>query len=347
MVPVIKNKQALMPCSEKRARKLMLKGEAKAYWQKGIFCISLIKEPSNNNFQAVVLGIDPGSKREGYTVATEKSVILNITSDTPNWVKDHVEARRVLRRCRRQRKTPYRSCRENRYSLRKFRVPPSTKSRWDTKLNMIKFLLGILPITIINVEDIKARTLKGKKKWNISFSPLEVGKAYFYQAIKDLNIQLILTEGYNTKLHRDKRGFAKSKAKLDFSWEAHNGDSHSLCEIVLQTDILPYLGLWQINYLQYYRRQLHVLQPIKNNIRKAYGTSISLGMPRGAVISYNNNLYYLGGSSKNMVAIHSIITGKRIKQYVKKEDINMLYTSNRRVQFLLRLKSWVSLHNFS
>ena len=42
MVPVFdKDKNPLMPCSERRAKKLMEKCRAKPYWFKGIFCIIL------------------------------------------------------------------------------------------------------------------------------------------------------------------------------------------------------------------------------------------------------------------------------------------------------------------
>lgn len=69
-----------MPCSEKRARLLIERKQAIKYWQKGIFCIRLLKEPSERKYQTVAASCDPGSLREGYTVATEKSVILNITT---------------------------------------------------------------------------------------------------------------------------------------------------------------------------------------------------------------------------------------------------------------------------
>ena len=321
--------------------------QAIPFWQKGIFCIILIKEPSDRKYQEVVLGIDPGSKREGYTVATNKSIILNITSNTPDWVKDHVETRRDLRRSRRYRKTPYRKSRENRSSLRKInRIPPSTKARWNAKLRIVKQLKSILPITIINIEDIKAISKENKKKWNISFSPLEVGKKWFYKEIENLNIKLILTEGYTTKQHRDNRGFTKSKSKLDYTWETHNVDSHSLCEMVFNKNIDPYYGIWRIDFLEYHRRQLHVQNPIKKNIRKQYGGTVSLGLSRGSVVKYKDKLVYIGGASKGKVAIHSIITGKRVKQHINKGDINILNITKRRVQFLPRLKPWVSLHIF-
>jgi len=40
-------------------------------------------------------------------------------------------------------------------------------------------LVKIFPITDFVVEDIKAKTL-GKHKWDVSFSPLEVGKEWFH-----------------------------------------------------------------------------------------------------------------------------------------------------------------------
>ncbi len=340
MVPVLdSNKKPLMPCSEKRARRLMEKKEAIAYWQKGIFCIKLLKEPSDRKYQAVALGIDPGSKREGYTAATEKDIVLNITTNTPTWVKGHIETRRTLRRSRRNRKTPYRACRSNRSTLKKLnRIPPSTKARWQAKLRVIKQLLKILPITVINVEDIKAATKLGKKKWNVSFSPLEQGKNWFYTELQTLVPQLIKTEGKETKQHRDSRGFEKSKKKLDYIWEAHNSDSHSLAEIAIRKEVKPFYGMYKVEFLEYHRRQLHVQNPIKGNVRKKYGTTVSLGMSRGSVLRYEGELTYLGGSSKGKVSIHDIITGKRITQNADKRDIKVLHITKQRTQLLPSLK---------
>ena len=349
MVPVLDtNNKPLFPCKERRARALLKRSEAIVCWQKGIFCIKLVRKETEKReeYPAIALGIDPGSKREGYTVATEKAVVLNITSDTPDWVKNHMETRRALRRARRSRKTPYRACRENRATLKSAnRIPPSTRSRWDAKLRMIKSLCNILLITIINVEDIKAISKEGKEKWNASFSPLEVGKQWFYSEVEKLGLTLLKTEGYKTKEQRVKRGFEKSREKLDYTWEAHNVDSHSLAEIALGSDIKPFLGMYKKEYLQYHRRQLQIQNPTANGCRKPYGSTVSLGMPRGSVVRYEGKLCYLGGSSKNMVSIHSIETGKRITQRAKKEEIKMLYTNSGRVQFLPGLKARASLHD--
>jgi hypothetical protein len=348
MVPVLdSNNQPLMPCRPARAKELMRKEDAKPYYQKGIFCIKLLREPSGRVCQPIALGIDPGSKREGYTAITEKAVVLNITTNTPDWVKEHIETRRNLRRSRRQRKTPYRACRENRATLRKSdRIPPSTKARWDAKLRIIKLLMRILPITAVNVENIAATTKEGKTKWNSSFSPLEVGKAWFYSEIKKLAVQLITTEGFDTAKHRATRGFDKSRDKLDYIWEAHNVDSHSLAEIALNTMVLPDKGLWKIQFHQQHRRQIQKQNPAKGNIRKLYGTTISLGLPRCSVARYKGKLIYIGGTSKGRISIHSIISGYRLSQNAKKEDIMLLHTASWRTQFISETKIWSSLHGF-
>ncbi len=337
MVPVLDSQNVpLMPCTEKRARLLMERGKALPYYQKGIFCVKMVVEPSERNYQDIALGIDPGSKREGYTVLTKNAVVLNITTDTPDQVKKSVEMRKILRRSRRSRKTPYRKCRSNRKSLSKSgRVPPSTKARWDAKLRMIKVLTSIIPITYINVEDIKAVTKESKRRWNRSFSPLDVGKVYFYNRIeKEFSaIKLTKTLGVDTSNHRKMRGFEKSRKKLDYIWEAHNVDSHCLAEIVLGVQVKPYTKLIALEWLKFYRRQLHVTVPAKDGFRRQYGGTVSMGIPRGTVCRYVGNskkhpaLCYVGGTSKGRVSTHNLNSGERLSRSVNVSDLHLLYVS--------------------
>jgi hypothetical protein len=348
-VPVLNEEyKALYPTTERRARRLMERGDAKPYWRKGVFCILLLRKESDQReeYKDVVVGIDTGSKREAYTVATEKSVVLNIITNTPDWIKDSVETRRNLRRTRRHRKTPYRKCRSNR--SRKIFLPPSTKARWDCKLRILKLLTTILPITKINIEDVAAKTKKNSPKWNNSFSPLEVGKNYLYNKIEELypNIILIKTKGYDTKIHRDNRGFIKSSKKLDYIWQSHNVDSHSLCEMILEKTISPFYGIYRIDFLKYNRRKLHYQNPIKGNVRRKYGGTVSLGISRGSLTRYKGKLAYVGGTSKGRISIHSIITGERLAQNIRKEKLIMLNNNKYRTQFLPLLKQWVSLQEY-
>ncbi len=68
-VPVkTKDGEVLMPMHAARARKFVQRGEATPYWDNGIYCICLNKEPSQRDTQEIAVGVDPGSKKEGFTV---------------------------------------------------------------------------------------------------------------------------------------------------------------------------------------------------------------------------------------------------------------------------------------
>lgn len=327
MVPVLdKDLVPLMPCKERRARTMMEKGRAKPYWKDGIFCIILQEEPSARNYSDVVVGIDPGSKREGITVATEQRVVMNITSDAITHVKDNLETRRMLRRSRRQRKTPYRKCRENRKNNNKDgKLPPSTKSRWDAKLRIVKKLKKILPITDVSVEDVAAKTIKHAKKWNSMFSPLETGKAYFYKAIKDMGLRLFKWKGYETHDWRLQVGYKKTSEKLKDTWEAHNVDSHCLCEMVLGYVIKPIKILYRIKFYCPMRRNLFKQTILKGNIRKRDGGSISLGFKKYTLVRHlKYGLSSIGGNYKGRVSLHDIYTNKRLTHGAKVDDLTIV-----------------------
>ena len=167
--------QALMPTTHSRARRWIKSGRATPFFKLGVFCVRL-NEQTGDNKQSIVIGIDSGSKREGYTVKSKAHTYLNLLSETPTWVKDAVEARRNARRTRRQRKTP---CRQNKYNRKRGGLPPSTKARWQTKLRVVNKLRKVLPITNYIVEDIQAKTMKNGRKWNVMFSPLQVVRLGF------------------------------------------------------------------------------------------------------------------------------------------------------------------------
>jgi hypothetical protein len=337
MISVLdKDMVPLMPCSEKRARKLMEKKEAKAYWKNGVFCIILRKEPSARNYQDVVIGIDPGSKRTGITTATEKKVICNQIFDTPRWVKKNVESRKTSRRSRRYRKTPYRKCRSNR-SIGG--VPPSTKARWGVHLRIIDFWKKLIPLTVVSLEDIKAEAKKNCRKWNKNFSPLEVGKLWFEEEVEFRGYKLYKFQGFETKSQRNYRGFKKTSQKLKDCWDAHNVDSHCLCELAVG-NIKPFFGVNKCELFQWSRRQLHVSNFQKGGIRKQYGTTRSLGVNRGTLVKHVKfGLTYIGGSSKGKLSLHDIKSGSRLCQNAKKEDCEILTNLRWRTQIPPKDKS--------
>lgn len=326
-VPVVNQfQEPLMPTIPSRAKKWIKSGKATGFFKKGVFCVRLNKEPSDNKKQEIVVGIDPGSKREGYTVKSTAHTYLNILSDTVDWVKDSVERRRNARRTRRNRKTPYRKNRLNRV---RGGLPPSTKARWQLKLRVSRWLVKMFPITTFIVEDIKAIT-KGYCKWNKIFSPLQIGKQWFYEQLKQLGI-LKLMYGYETKELRDSLGFKKITNKLAEKFEAHNVDSWVLAYSIVG-GVLDNRKIIRLFPIQLHRRQLHVFQSAKNSIRKKYGGTRSLGFSRGSIVKHNKfGITYIGGNSKNRISLHSIENSDRLTRNVKAEDIKFLTYNSWRI----------------
>src|SRR4051812_994334 len=101
-VPVVNaNQVPLMPTTPARGRRWMESGKATGFFKHGVFCVRLNQEPSARETQPVVVGVDPGSKKEGLTVKGESHTYLNIQADAVTWVKEAVADRRDARRARR------------------------------------------------------------------------------------------------------------------------------------------------------------------------------------------------------------------------------------------------------
>jgi hypothetical protein len=322
-VPVVDaNQQPLMPTIPSRARRWVKSGKATPFWKKGIFYVRLNVEPSSKKTQQLAIGVDPGSKKEGYTVKSKKHTFLNVQVDAVTWVKDRIKTRREMRRARRTRSCPYRKpC----FNKVKGGLAPSTKARWQWKLRIINWLCKLYPVTDIVIEDIKARTWKNAKKWNISFSPLEVGKAWFYGEIAKL-AKLHTLQGWETKELRDLWGLRKTGKKLAEIFEAHCVDSWCLANQITRGASQPdNKSLFCVTPIRYSRRQLHMLQPAKGGVRKKYGGTISHGFKKASLVKHlKHGLCYIGGSGKTGVSLHSIETGKRICQNAKVETIKFL-----------------------
>ena len=320
---VDKNNRPLMPTTPSRAKRWIKSGKATPFFKKGVFCVRLNKEPSNRNTQPIAVGVDPGSKREGFTVKSKMHTYLNIQTHAVDWVKDHVEVRRNMQRARRFRNTPCRQNRKNRL-VNKQKIPPSTKSRWQWKLRICNWLTLIFPVSTFVVEDIKAKTCKNGRKWNLMFSPLEVGKKWFYSEVKRL-ANLETRTGNDTYSMRQSLGLKKSKNKLSNSFSAHCVDSWVLANWFVGGHIKPEnTALVEVVPLEFHRRQLHRLQHAKGHIRSRYGGTMSAGFKRGSIIKHPKfGFCYIGGwqesptkknPSRKTISLHCLNTGKRLTQ---------------------------------
>lgn len=325
-VPVVdQNQQPLMPTIPSRARRWIKSGKATPFWKKGVFCVRLNVDPSNRQTQPIAVGIDPGSQREGLTVKSEGHTYLNIQAEAVTWVKDHVETRRNMRRFRRYRKTP---CRANRKNRARGDLPPSTKARWQWKLRLCRWLAKMFPISCVVVEDIKAWTKKGQRRWNGSFSPLEVGKQWFYAELEQM-APVETKQGYETKELRDASGLKKTKNKRAEVFEAHCVDSWVLANWYTGGHVMPdNTALLFVKPLRFHRRQLHVLQPSAGGMRKPYGGTRSLGFTRGSLVKHAKyGLAYVGGCSASGISLHRLTGGKdggRLCRNAKPSDLKFL-----------------------
>lgn len=340
-VPVVdKNNNPLMPTTPSRARKWIKTKKATGFWKRGIYCVRLNQEPSDRKKQQIVVGIDPGSKKEGYTLKTKAHTLLNAQADTITWVKQNVETRSSLRRGRRGRNTP---CRQPRYRRKRNKslISPSIKSNWQWKLRVCNFLKKIFPITDFIVEDNKSKSLKGKRKWNTSFEPIKMGKNWFYNELSKLGT-VHKIEGWETKLLRDECGLKKIRNKLAEKFEAHCVDSWAMATSIVGGHTSPdNTKMIFIKPLQFHRRQLHVMNTQKGGLRKRYGGTISMGFERGSLAVHGKHgLIYIGGThihkpikkERNKVykyeyeriTIHSTKNGRRISRNIQPKDLKFL-----------------------
>ncbi|MDD9975246.1 MAG: RRXRR domain-containing protein [Candidatus Poribacteria bacterium] len=318
-VPVVdKNQHPLMPTKPSRARRWIQSGKATPFWKNGIFCVRLNVVPSDTEFQEVVVGVDPGSKKEGFTVKSQAHTYLNVQADAHDGVGKKVKKRRELRRGRRSRKGPNRKNRTNRLANRE-RVPAGTRARWDWKLRILDWLSKLYPFTQVCVEDIKARTKQYQQRWNQSFSPLEVGKQWFYTEIQK-RWELLTLRGWETKEIRDNLALKKSSKKLVETFDAHCVDSWCLAYHAVGGDIRPdNTDIFCISPIPIRRRELHRQNPQKGGKRPRYGGTLCNGIVKNTLVKHIKHglLRVTGYDRKGGINLSEINSSKRIVRGAK------------------------------
>ena len=327
-VPVkSKSGKKLMPTDANKAGVLIKKGLATPYWSNGIFCIRLNYEVETDYTQEIAVGVDPGSKKEGFTVKSESHTYLNVQADAHHKVGKKIEKRRELRRGRRSRKCPNRKKRTNRLA-NKERIPAGTRARWNWKLRILDWLSNLYPITHISVEDIKARTIQRAKKWNQSFSPLEVGKQWFYTEVEK-RWKLLTLQGWETKEIRDRLGLKKSSAKLSETFDTHCVDSWCLAyQTVGGADIPDNTSIFCISPIPIRRRELHRQNPQKGGKRRRYGGTTWNGLVKNTLVRHaKHGLARISGFGKAGISLYSL-GGKRLCQNAKIQDFKVLTRLN-------------------
>lgn len=335
MVPVLSESgRPIMPCHPARARELVRKGRAMKCYRQGCFCIRMLVE-NEGAIQPVAIGIDPGSKMNGYSVKSGDHTFINIQQPAKDGqqVKKSVEGRASARRGRRGRKTP---CRPPRFDNRSRNgcIPPSTKARWQHIYNTLSLLSKLYPISHVVVEDVKAETKKGQKRWNSNFSPLMAGKNWLYGKILADEYHLTTVSGFQTSELRKEANLKKDQRKLNYSFFTHALDGWVMANSVVGGHTFPdYIGLTVMKRYECCRRQLHVFNYAKGGIRKRYGgTILPNGLRKGTLIKYRTHLsntgymtLLTGHSASSGYSLSFINTAKRYSQNGKLESMQILH----------------------
>ncbi|NER99827.1 MAG: hypothetical protein F6J86_39485 [Symploca sp. SIO1B1] len=230
-VPVISPQgKALMPTKPSRARKWLKKGKARIYKNAlNVFAIQLIDEPSGEEAQDVVIGIDPGKMFSGVGVQSSKATLLklHLILPFPNVTKK-MTRRRILRRARRgrriNRKLPYsqRCHKAKRFDNRvQKKLPPSIKANRQMELRVVKEIVRLFPVSNMVYEYIKARGDKG-------FSPAMVGQKVMLKWLE--RIAPTATQfGWQTSNLRQWLKLPKDKADKSLAVEeTHSNDGVAL-----------------------------------------------------------------------------------------------------------------------
>lgn len=166
-----KSKRPLMPCTPKRARKLLAAGRARIH-RLFPFCIRLVdRHIKHSSLQPLRLALDPGSKATGLAVSrvTDSTdndgvvepvmhiVFLMELLHRGRAISETLHARAAMRR-RRRGTLRYRAPRFSNRTKSKGWLPPSLQHRIDTTASWVARLRRLVPITQLAQELVRFDT---------------------------------------------------------------------------------------------------------------------------------------------------------------------------------------------
>jgi len=304
--------EPLTPTTPARARKLLKAGQAKPVWSKfGTFGIQVMVETRRENPETA-LGVDVGTKFEGYAVVCGKENSLSIKLDLPDKKKivKKLDKRRTLRRNRRRRKCRRRPARSDNRKRDGF-IAPSQLVIVNSRLKILRELFRIYPITLVGLEDIKFN--HARHRWGQNFSTAEIGKQKIREFFTRHLVDLYEYQGWETKLVREQYGYKKTGNKSEDKFTSHSSDALALaCDVGVGQYIEP--GPFRVVDDTYrpVRRRLHDTQPVKGGIREKYSRGTVFGHRKGLLVGTpKGKSGRLCGEYKGGYRYHDLETGQR------------------------------------
>src|SRR5215475_9729937 len=150
-------KKPLAPTTPRRARLLLKSGKA-AVFRRYPFTLILKREVVGAQTPDLRLKVDPGSKTTGLAIVHQETGEVVFAAEIEHRgqvIKKNLDARRAIRRGRRNRKTRYREPRFDNRRRPKGWLPPSLESRVENVYTWSRRLIRVYPIKGLGLELVK------------------------------------------------------------------------------------------------------------------------------------------------------------------------------------------------
>ena len=268
-----------MPMRLSRAKKLEKLGKCKIKFDNKlcIYYIQLKYKPSGEERQPIILGIDPGSRWDGFSLLTLKEHLINFQLNHNKKIKKRMKDRSTYRRTRRSR-LRNRSTRFDSRTAEK--LVPTIRSMLEFRKWLELKLKYFYPISSVILEDLKFNHYK--RPDGSTFSAGEIGKTAHEKFLRDNFPKVTIIDGFETCKAR-RLIFKGIDPKLKFSQKGSNSfythcvDSYTLTHRDIYSTKLPKLKTFGISFTKYWnnRRELHqVKAKLKNGkYHKKYSKS--------------------------------------------------------------------------
>lgn len=227
--------EALMPCKQSKARKLLKEGNAKIV-KYNPFTIQLLYGSSGYK-QETNIGIDLGSKYVGVAIQSQNKIIIKGEIELRHDIKSNLETRKIYRKSRRNRKTRYRQARFLNKKKKEGWLPPSIQSRIDNTFFWIDKFCSLLPDPKLNIEVGKFDVQKMMNP-DIQGVEYQKGETYGYY---DVRYYVFDRDNYTCKvckkskdkilhthhiIYKSKGGSDKPSNLITVCTECHTYDNH-------------------------------------------------------------------------------------------------------------------------
>jgi hypothetical protein len=284
----------LTPTTPCKAKKLLKSKQAVPVWNKfRQFGLQMLVE-TRKETPKTVLGIDFGTKFEGYSLVSGEENSLSVMWKLPDKKKIVIklEERRQLRKDRRQRNCRRRECRSNNRSKRDF-IAPSQLVIILSRMKAVNEFFKYYPIDAVALEDVKFN--HKDNRWGKNFSTIEIGKQFINSWIKE-RAHLQFFNGYDTEACRELYGYKKSGDKGAEVFNSHCSDAIAIAtDLYVKAYIKPGKFIVVDDTYRPVHRRLHDSQPAKGGIRAKYSVGNFKSVRKGTICDHGQ----IVGGTKN------------------------------------------------